>query len=74
MFSSVLRTDRAVQVNVEILRTFVRLREILSGHKEPGRKFDELERKYDENFRVVLEAKLIAPPPGANRRPIGFQQ
>jgi hypothetical protein len=57
------------------MRAFVRLREILSTHKDLARKLDELERKYDENFRVVFEAirQLMAPPtlPG-NKRRIGF--
>jgi hypothetical protein len=76
MLSSVLRSDRAVQVNVEIMRTFVRLREIISSHKDLAGKLDELERKYDEKFRVVFDAirQLMAPPPAAKRRPIGFHQ
>lgn len=76
MLSSVLRGDRAVQVNVEIMRAFVRLRELMATHKDLARKLDELERKYDENFRVVFDAirQLMAPPPGGKRRPIGFQQ
>jgi DNA-binding PadR family transcriptional regulator len=56
MLSSVLRSDRAVQVNVQIMRTFVRLRQILSSHTALARKLDELEKKYDENFRVVFDA------------------
>ena len=75
MLSSVLRSDRAVQVNVEIMRTFVRLREIISSHKDSARKLEELERKYDEKFRVVFDAirQLMAPPAG-KRSPIGFHQ
>jgi hypothetical protein len=75
MLSSVLRSDRAVQVNVEIMRTFVRFRELISSHKELARRLDELERKYDDKFRVVFDAirQLMAPPAG-KRRPIGFQQ
>ena len=56
MHSSVLRSQRAVQVNVEIMRTFVRLRRLLASHANLQRKLDELEKKYDEKFRVVFEA------------------
>ena len=74
MLSSVLRSKRAAQVNVEIMRAFVRLRELMATHKDLARKLDELERKYDENFRVVFDAirQLMAPPPAGKRRPIGF--
>ena len=57
MLSSVLRSKRAVQVNIDIMRAFVRLREILSTHKELAGKLDELEKKYDSNFRVVFCAR-----------------
>src|SRR5687767_12309286 len=56
MLSSVLRSERAVQVNVQIMRTFVRLRQMLSSHTALARKLDELEKKYDQNFRVVFDA------------------
>jgi phage regulator Rha-like protein len=73
MLSSVLRSKRAVQVNIEIVRTFVRLREILATHKDLARKLATLENKYDQQFKVVFDAirKLMteAPP---KRRPIGF--
>jgi ORF6N domain len=74
MLSSVLRSKRAAQVNVEIMRAFVRLRELMASHKDLARKLDELERKYDENFRVVFDAirQFMAPPPAGKRRPIGF--
>ena len=75
MLSSVLRSKRAVQVNVEIMRAFVRLRQMIASHKDLARRFDELERKYDAQFRVVFDAirELMAPiaPP---RRRIGFQR
>lgn len=76
MLSSVLRSDRAVRVNVEIMRTFVRLRQLISSHKDLARKLDDLERKYDEKFRVVFDAirQLMAPPSAGKRRPIGFHQ
>ena len=56
MLSSVLRSPRAVQVNVEIMRAFVRLRRMLESNAELSRKLDALERKYDGQFRVVFEA------------------
>jgi hypothetical protein len=74
MLSSVLHSDRAVEVNIEIMRAFVRLRQMLAGHKELARKVDELERKYDAQFKVVFDAirQLMAPPPPPPRRRIGF--
>ena len=74
MLSSVLRSKRAVQVNIEIMRAFVRLREILATHKDLARTLDALERKYDAQFRVVFDAirKLMAPPPARTRPPVGF--
>jgi hypothetical protein len=52
----VLRSKRAVQVNIEIMRTFVKLREMLTSHKDLARKLAELENKYDKQFRIVFEA------------------
>lgn len=74
MLSSVLNSDRAVLVNVEIMRTFVRLRQILSSHKDLARKLAELEKKYDAQFRVVFDAirELMAPPDPPHKS-IGFQ-
>ena len=73
MLSSVLRSSRAVQVNVEIMRAFVRLRELLSTHADLARKLAALEKKYDAQFRVVFDAirDLMAPPPAPRKR-IGF--
>ena len=73
MLSSVLRSKRAVLVNVEVVRTFVRLREILSSNADLARKLAVLEGKYDRQFRVVFDAirQLMAPPTTAGR-PIGF--
>lgn len=74
MLSSVLRSKRAVQVNVEIMRTFVRLRQILASHAELSRKLDALEKRYDHQFKAVFDAirELMAPiaQPKAGR--IGF--
>ena len=56
MLSSVLNSDRAVRVNIEIMRAFVRLRQLLASHADLARKLDALERKYDAQFRVVFDA------------------
>jgi ORF6N domain len=74
MLSSVLRSQRAVAVNIQIMRTFVRLRRILSTHKDLARKLDELENKYDDQFTIVFDAirKLMEPPPVGKKRRIGF--
>jgi hypothetical protein len=75
MLSSVLNSDRAIQVNIAIMRAFVRLREILATHKDLARKLEELEKKYDAQFKVVFEAirQLMAPPPQpAKKGRIGF--
>ena len=74
MLSSVLRSDRAVAVNIEIMRTFVRLRQILAGHADLVRRLDELESKYDAQFRVVFDAirQLMAPPDAPKKSRIGF--
>ena len=76
MLSGVLRSPRAVHVNVEIMRAFVRLREILSTHKELARKLAELERKYDSQFAVVFKAirRLMAPPVQRPKGRIGFRK
>jgi hypothetical protein len=74
MLSSVLRSQRAVKVNIEIMRAFVRLRAILATHADLARKLATLEKKYDAQFRVVFDAirDLMRPPPAARRR-IGFR-
>ncbi len=73
MLSSVLRSKRAVQVNVEIMRTFVRLRQMLSSHADLARKLEALEKKYDAQFRVVFDAiRRLMTPPEPKRRKIGF--
>ena len=56
MLSSVLRSERAVQVNIQIMRTFVRLRQMLAAHKNLARKLEELEKKYDKQFKIVFVA------------------
>jgi len=74
MLSSVLHSKRAIAVNVEIMRAFVRLRELLSSHAELARRLDELEKKYDSQFRAVFDAirQLMIPPPTGPKRRIGF--
>ncbi len=74
MLSSVLRSDRAVHVNIQIMRTFVQLRHMLANHTELSRKIAELEQKYDRQFKVVFDAiqRLVAPPEQKLRRPIGL--
>ena len=73
MLSSVLRSRRAVQVNIEIMRAFVRLRQMLQSDADLGRKLAALEKKYAAQFRVVFEAirELMRPPVTARRR-IGY--
>jgi phage regulator Rha-like protein len=63
MLSGVLTSSRAIKVNIEIMRAFVRLRKMLSSHAELARKLEELEKKYDSQFRVVFDAirQLMAP-------------
>ncbi len=73
MLSSVLRSPRAVQVNIEIMRAFVRLRQLLATHADLAQRLDELERKYDKQFRVVFDAiRQLMTPPEPKRTRIGF--
>jgi leucyl aminopeptidase len=74
MAANVLNSPRAIQVSVHVVRAFVRLREMLATHKDLARKLEELEKKYDAQFRVVFDAirQLMAPPPEPKKRRIGF--
>lgn len=74
MLSSVLRSPRAVLVNVEIMRAFVRLRQMLASNADLARKLAALEQKYDAQFKIVFDAirELMAPPDPKKKRPIGF--
>ncbi len=73
MLSSVLRGDRAVQVNIEIMRAFVRLRQVLSEHKDLAIRLDALEDKYDANFKAIFDAiRQLMAPPVEKKRSIGF--
>ena len=73
MLSSVLNSPKAIKINIEIMRAFVRLRKILASHSELARKLEELEKKYDSQFRVVFEAiRQLVAPPGKPPKKIGF--
>lgn len=74
MLSSVLRSPRAIQVNIEIMRAFVHLRRLLATNAELARKLAALESKYDAQFKVVFDAirELMKPPEPGGKRPIGF--
>lgn len=73
MLSSVLRSRRAALVNVEIMRAFVPLRQLLSANSELARKLAALEREYDAQFKVVFDAiRELMTPPATRKRPIGF--
>jgi hypothetical protein len=74
MLSSVLHSPTAVQVNIEIMRAFVRLRRMLENHADLALKLETLERKYDQQFKVVFDAirQIMKPDPPPKRRQIGF--
>ena len=73
MLSSVLRSRRAIQANIEIMRAFVRLRRLLASHQRVARKLDVLEKKYDTQFRVVFEAiRQLMVDEARPKRRIGF--
>jgi hypothetical protein len=74
MLSSVLRSPRAVQVNIEIMRAFVRLRQMLQENAELARKLAALEAKNDEQLRAVFDAiRELMTPPDVPKRRIGFE-
>ena len=75
MLSSVLRSKRAVAVNIEIMRAFVRLRQLMASHSDLARRFDELERKYDGQFAIVFDAirSLMAEPSDVQKPKIGYR-
>jgi len=73
MLSSVLRSERAVKVNIQIMRAFVQMRRVLAEHKELASRLDALERKYDAQFKVVFDAiRQMMTPPAEKKQPIGF--
>jgi len=75
MLSSVLRSPRAVQVNIAIMRTFVKMRQMLMSHKELKAKIEVLEQKYDRNFQIVFAAikELMGPVKKSKMKKIGFE-
>ena len=74
MLASVLNTPIAVNASVQVVRAFVRLRNILAKHEDLARKLRALENKYDAQFKVVFDAirQLMAPPEGPEKEQIGF--
>ncbi len=75
MLSSVLKSKKAVQVNIEIIRTFVKLRQLISTHEKLSRKLENLEKKYDNQFKVVFDAiRNLMTPPQITKRKIGFEK
>lgn len=74
MLSSVLNSERAVQVNIAIMRAFVTLREMIASHKDLAKRLDDLEKKYDAQFKVVFDAiRQLMTPPEPKKRRIGFE-
>jgi hypothetical protein len=74
MLSSVLKSERAIHVNIEIMRAFVRLRRLLASHAQLAGKLAAMEKKYDVQFKIVFEAlRQLMAPPELKRRRIGFQ-
>jgi hypothetical protein len=75
MLSSVLKSKRAIEVNIQIMRAFVRLRRLLATNADLARKLEALEQKYDSQFRVVFDAiRALMKEPDKPRRKIGFKQ
>jgi hypothetical protein len=74
MLSSVLRSPRAIAVNVEIMRAFVRMRRMVAEHADLAGRLDRLEREYDERFKVIFDGirQLMSPPANPPRELIGF--
>lgn len=74
MLSTVLSSERAIQVNIEIMRAFVRLRQMLASDAELSRRLNDLETKYDRRFRVVFDAiRQLMASPARRRKEIGFR-
>ena len=75
MLSSVLKSPRAVQVNIQIMRTFVRLREMLASNEKLIERLDAMEEKYDRQFKDVFSAiRQLMNPPAGKRKTIGFRR
>ena len=74
MLSGILNSERAIDVNIAIMRTFVQIRRWMSSHKELAKKVEELEKKYDEKFRIIFEAiKLLIKQENESSSQIGFR-
>ena len=74
MLSSVLNSERAIRVNIAVMRTFVQLRGLLASHEGLARKLEDLEKKYDTQFKVVFDAiRQLMTPPARKPRKIGFK-
>ncbi len=74
MLSSVLRSPRAIQANIAIMRAFVRVRQLIATHKDLAERLDALEQKYDGQFKTVFSAiRALMAPASAPRRRIGFR-
>jgi ORF6N domain len=74
MLSTVLSSERAIHVNIEIMRAFVRLRQMLASDAEMSRRLNELENKYDSRFKIVFDAiRQLTTPPARGRKEIGFR-
>lgn len=73
MLSSVLNSEKAIEVNILIMRAFMKLREMIASNKDLAKKFEELEKKYDTQFKIVFDAirQLMAPPEPKPKK-IGF--
>jgi len=75
MLSSVLKSERAIQVNIQIVRTFIKLREMLSNYKEVREKIESMEKKYDQRFKIVFDTlKQLLREEEKPKRKIGFSQ
>jgi hypothetical protein len=73
MLSSVLNSDRAIEVNIQIMRAFVELREMIASHKELAKRLDEMENKYDSQFKIVFDAiRALVAQPEPKQKKIGF--
>ena len=73
MLSTVLNSERAIHVNIEIMRAFVGLRELMATHKDLANKLEALEKKYDAQFKVVFDAiRQLMTPPEPKKGKIGF--
>jgi hypothetical protein len=76
MLATVLNSERAIQVNIAIMRTFVKLRQMLASNTDLSRKLNALEKKYDSQFKMVFDAirELMRPPVESKKRKIGFRR